>query len=403
MIGKSVFRALNGKQEVVKRCSKIVIRASSTVPQMSLPSSSENSNPLPFFRSIQNSPSLHASNNSGQFYTIDPSIKKQLFLYGGIPKTFDELCNTFKETCMMIREPALEIMDYMKSTNFNNAATRYCLYGKIGTGKSMTMAHVLHYGFENSFVIVHVPWAPYWYKFPKEYSDCPTKEGMVDLPLDAVAWLIHFKNQNSHLLADPNLSVCQDWEWSKREITKKGAPLAEIVEMGINRVKYSTNCIEALLQELKQLSDLKRCKTIVVIDGFNIFFSDKTKIKTAAFEKIPPKRVTITSPFVDITKQDWSNGAVIVSVDDLAFFRKDQRNTHYPRGLLGPEGFEHLDPFIPIETKNYSEKEFHYCIEYFLERRWIINPHAASEEGRKELAFISNRNPFNLLKVTAPL
>ncbi|CAB3364441.1 Hypothetical predicted protein [Cloeon dipterum] len=258
MIGKSVFRALNGKQEVVKRCSKIVIRASSTVPQMSLPSSSENSNPLPFFRSIQNSPSLHASNNSGQFYTIDPSIKKQLFLYGGIPKTFDELCNTFKETCMMIREPALEIMDYMKSTNFNNAATRYCLYGKIGTGKSMTMAHVLHYGFENSFVIVHVPWAPYWYKFPKEYSDCPTKEGMVDLPLDAVAWLIHFKNQNSHLLADPNLSVCQDWEWSKREITKKGAPLAEIVEMGINRVKYSTNCIEALLQELKQLSDLKR-------------------------------------------------------------------------------------------------------------------------------------------------
>jgi len=54
------------------------------------------------------------------------------------------------------------------------------------------------------------------------------------------------------------MTVAQDWEWSKREITKKGSPLSDLIEMGINRTKYSTVCIEALLQELKQLSELKK-------------------------------------------------------------------------------------------------------------------------------------------------
>ena len=37
----------------------------------------------------------------------------------------------------------------------------------------------------------------------KEMSNSQTKEGFVDLPLDAAAWLVHFKMQNqAHLKAD---------------------------------------------------------------------------------------------------------------------------------------------------------------------------------------------------------
>ncbi|XP_059479152.1 small ribosomal subunit protein mS29 [Neocloeon triangulifer] len=402
MIGKTVLRALGHRKEAVKRCASFASRASSTAPQMSIPSSEESSKPLPFFRT-RSSPTEQSSSNGGQYYTVDPAVKKQLYLYGGIPKEYDGLCKTFKETCIMVREPALEIMHYLKSSNFDNAAIRYCLYGRLGTGKSLTLAHLLHYGFENNFLLVHVPWTPYWFKHPKEYTDCPTKEGFADLPIDAAAWLMHFKNQNAHLLADQNIITSQDWEFSKREVVKKGAPLSEIIEMGINRVKYSTNCIEALLQEVKQLSDMKRCKTLVVIDGFNGFYDTKTKVRLANFQYLPATKVTITSPFINITKQDWSNGAVIVSVDDNAFRREDHRNTIYPKGLLGVEGFEHLDPFIPVETKIYSNKEFDSCIEYYLDRRWIINPHAASEAGRKELSFLSNNNPYQLMKITTPL
>jgi len=67
------------------------------------------------------------------------------------------------------------------------------------------------------------------------------------------------------------------------------------------------------------------------------------------------------------------------------------------------QAFEQLDPFIPVETKTYDDKEFNSCVDYYLDRRWIVNPYGGSEEGRKELAFLSNNNPYELMRVCAPL
>lgn len=33
--------------------------------------------------------------------------------------------------------------------------------GEKGTGKSITLAHLLHYAHEEGFLIVHVPWGEY--------------------------------------------------------------------------------------------------------------------------------------------------------------------------------------------------------------------------------------------------
>lgn len=46
--------------------------------------------------------------------------------------------------------------------------------------------------------------------------------------------------------------------WSKREKTEQGAPLLELVEHGIARVKYACDVIEALLNEIKILSNNKQ-------------------------------------------------------------------------------------------------------------------------------------------------
>jgi hypothetical protein len=70
---------------------------------------------------------LQSEENRGQYYTLDSSIKKQLFLHGGFTKLFESQCKTFRETCLMVRDPALELMHYLKTTNFNNPITRYCL------------------------------------------------------------------------------------------------------------------------------------------------------------------------------------------------------------------------------------------------------------------------------------
>lgn len=40
----------------------------------------------------------------------------------------------------------------------------YKIDGEDGTGKSMTMAHLLHYAFEEKYLLVHVPWGKVIYK-----------------------------------------------------------------------------------------------------------------------------------------------------------------------------------------------------------------------------------------------
>lgn len=92
----------------------------------------------------------------------------------------------------------------------------------------------------------------------------------------------------------------------------------ELVEFGINRIKYSCDIINALVDEIKIASSAGLCKTLVVIDGFNGFFSEYTRIKNDLKKFVPTSQVSITEPFLKIAQSDWRNGAVVLTVDKRA-------------------------------------------------------------------------------------
>lgn len=58
-----------------------------------------------------------------------------------------------------------------------------------------------------------------------------------------------------------------------------------------------------------------------------------------------------------------------------------------------------MDPFIPIEVKNYTDKEYISCMNYYRDRLWIRD-HPDTET---ELAFTTNKNPFKLMQYCSPL
>lgn len=351
------------------------------------------------FRTQETSPANHTIDQVGKFYKISPELKKQLFSHGGFPKSFEKQVKTFGESCLMIREPALEVINFIKNADLNRPANRFVLYGKDGAGKSLTMAHLIHYGYEADFILVHIPWVPNWFKRAKEIANSTTKEGFIDLPLDAAAWLIQFKNQNGQLLGKLDLKIGQDYVWSKRETTPKGATLLELIDHGINRVKYASDAVAAVIGEIKSQSTAGNCKTMVFIDGYNAFFYPKTRIVADNKAKISPDKVTLTQPFLDITNYDWKNGVCILSVDQMAL-TEEKMESELPRYQLGKEGFEHLDPFIPIRIDNYSDKEYVSCIKYYLDRKWIQN----HEQGfDKELEFLSGKSPYKLMQMCASL
>ncbi|KAJ2940703.1 hypothetical protein O0L34_g14813 [Tuta absoluta] len=353
------------------------------------------------FRTSETSPSQHDANQVGLFYTMKPEVCKQLFAHGGLPKSFMKQTKTFTETAVMVREPALDLLDCIKATDFEQPVIRYVLYGEQGTGKSLTLAHALHYAHEDGYLIVHIPWVSEWLRrVPrhKEMSNSPTREGFVDLPLDAAAWLLHFKSQNHALLKNSDMKISKEYVWSRREKTEAGAPLAELVEHGITRVKYACDVIDALVREIKILSNDKKCKTFVAIDGFNCFFYPLTRLRTPTKREVKPEEVSLTTSFMELTKNDWRNGVIVVSADELAV-PKDHHESHLPKYLLYKKGFEHLDPFVPIEVTRYSEKEFISCANYYRDRLWLRGP----PEIEIELKHTSACNPFKFMEQCAPL
>ncbi|EDW72247.1 uncharacterized protein Dwil_GK20823 [Drosophila willistoni] len=351
------------------------------------------------FRTAVTNPGEHSSLHVAKFYTIPVEQKKKIFGGGGLPKQYEQQIKTFQEACLMVRSPALELLHYIQNADLSKPAVRYVVYGANGVGKTLTMAHVLHYGSLNDFMLVHVPWVPNWMKRPKEAANSSTQEGFIDLPFDAAAWLVHFKTQNLKLLQQLDLKTSKEYVWSKRESTPAGSTLLELVEHGIARIKYASETTAALISEIKQLSNAGKCKTMVVIDGFNAFFHPETRIFSENKQRVTPDRITLTQPFLDITSYDWTNGICILSVDKIAM-TEGYMASHMPRYLLGKEGFEHLDPFIPVHVENYTEKEFYNYISYYLDRRWINKTPPGFEE---QLKFMSNKNPYELMQLVKSL
>ncbi|CAG9824764.1 unnamed protein product [Phaedon cochleariae] len=346
------------------------------------------------FRTSETVCSKHSIEHLSQFYKVPANDKKQIFAHGGLTKSFEEQSKSFNETCLMIRQPALDVISLLKTLDYSQPVVRFVLYGRKGSGKTVSLAHILHYAFQEGFLIVHIPWLGNWMRRCRENSNSEDKEGYVDINFDAAAWLLHFKTQNAHLLSKPEAKTSQDHVWSKREITPAGSPLLSIIEHGINRLKYASKAVVVICNEVKELSNQGVFKTLVAVDGFNAFFYPSTRVYTEKKEAVPPHKVTVTEGFINLSKFDWKNGAVVVTVDQIAAGQNDQLS-YLPRYLLGKDGFEHLDPFVPISVPDYTTKEFISCMEYYRGRKWV-QPYTGQDD---ELKFISASNPYNLMKL----
>lgn len=354
--------------------------------------------PRTVFRTNESNPANHAEQHEGQHYSIPLQEVKVVFPHG-LPYRFQMQMKTFNESCLMVRKPALELLGYLKNTNFAHPAIRYVIYGEKGTGKTMTLCHAVHYCAKQDWLVLHIPDAHLWVKNCRELMQSSYNKERFDQPLEASTWLKNFKTSNDHFLKE--IKTQQTYMWSKRESTEKGRPLGEVVEQGLTRVKNASDAVGVVLKELKKQCPLGSFRLLVAVDGINALWG-RTSLRKKDKSAVSPEELTLVHNLRKMVVNDWNGGAIVTTLSQTGSLFKP-RSAYLPHELLGKEGFDTLDPFIPIQVSNYSQREFESCYQYYLDRKWLQHERASTEEGRKELLFLSNSNPWQLERISAYL
>nr|XP_016802826.2 28S ribosomal protein S29, mitochondrial isoform X3 [Pan troglodytes] len=317
--------------------------------------------PRAISRTNENDPAKHGDQHEGQHYNISPQDLKTVFPHG-LPPRFVMQVKTFSEACLMVRKPALELLHYLKNTSFAYPAIRYLLYGEKGTGKTLSLCHVIHFCAKQDWLILHIPDAHLWVKNCQDLLQSSYNKQRFDQPLEASTWLKNFKTTNERFL-----------------------------NQGITRVRNATDAVGIVLKELKRQSSLGMFHLLVAVDGINALWG-RTTLKREDKSPIAPEELALVHNLRKMMKNDWHGGAIVSALSQTGSLFKP-RKAYLPQELLGKEGFDALDPFIPILVSNYNPKEFESCIQYYLENNWLQHEKAPTEEGKKELLFLSNANP----------
>ncbi|RMB93913.1 hypothetical protein DUI87_29649 [Hirundo rustica rustica] len=346
-----------------------------TAPRAGLSSVPSRERPRAVFHTSESDPAKHTEQHEGRLYNIPLEEVKAVFPHG-LPYRFQQQIRTFNEARVMVRRPALELLGYLKGSNLAHPAVRYVISlvgdGERGTGKTMTLCHVVHYCSRQGWLVLHIPDAHLWVKNCKELLQSSYKKTRLDQPLQASVWLKNFKASNERFLQE-----------------------------GLARVRSASDAVGVVLRELKQQSRRGSFRLLVAVDGVNALWG-RTTLRREDRSPVSPEELTLVHNLRKMVRNDWSGGAIVTTLSQTGSLFKPS-SAYTPQELLGKEGFDALDPFVPIPVPNYSPKEFESCYGYYLERKWLQHEKAHTEDGKAELQFLSGSNPRQLDRLAGPL
>ena len=259
------------------------------------------------FFTEESNPVNHQNKHLGMFYTIPPQTQNTLFaVYGWSPRQ-KLIFETFDEAALMIRPYAMDVMNDVREGKLltgENKLNRIIYYGATGSGKSITLNHLIHFGHNSNFVIVHLNEILNLTRLPFEYkpSDFKKKEGRVDTPMNGTMLLQHFKAQNANLIKDLKLS--ETCKWSLKEHTEQGEPLVNVINHGINRHDHSSDCYAVLIRELKLAANQGLIKLMIAIEDLNFIYWP-TDLRRPDFTYYTTMDVTITRALRKLISSDF--------------------------------------------------------------------------------------------------
>ena len=132
----------------------------------------------------------------------------------------------FQDTAIMVREPALQVMECIKASDLTKPTNRYILYGRPGVGKSITLAHLTHFGHTDGWIVLPLLNLKQWLVRFYDVAPSTYTAGAIDHITNANVFLKNFKHANPGRLE--GCVTHREYVWSNREKTPIGANLSEV-------------------------------------------------------------------------------------------------------------------------------------------------------------------------------
>ncbi|VDD74638.1 unnamed protein product [Mesocestoides corti] len=344
----------------------------------------------------------------GRFYSVPEDIASRVvapFLKEELLREF----RLFEDFSLLVRKPALDVMSALETVRQDvGSVPRFVFYGQPGCGTSVQLAHIAHYAAEKNAFLFAFCNAENWLDRCSDFtaSDAYHQNqhkleidgDALDFPSRSAEWLRSFLKLNLPLLEKIKPVTTRAIEWTVKDIAPAGTPWLELINFGLSRTKYSTDCIGILLREMRAISSEETGpSSYLFVDGVNFLWCRGTRMQDKILlKKVAVDRLAIVHHLRRALIGDWKHGAIITSVNERGAWPSD-REKYTP----GQRGFETMDPFIPVNVPNYSPNEMDAVLHFYAEHDWFANPAALRPEGRAEIVFLSDANPRELAKVVS--
>ena len=102
-------------------------------------------------------PSKFTSDDVGKIYHIPLEATKSLAFERILPSKFNKQVNTLDECAILCREQFREVLNCIHAVRPNFPSIRVVLWGKFGTGKTMTLVQTIHYAQTQNWVLLNIP------------------------------------------------------------------------------------------------------------------------------------------------------------------------------------------------------------------------------------------------------
>ncbi|EDV26615.1 uncharacterized protein TRIADDRAFT_54798 [Trichoplax adhaerens] len=284
---------------------------------------------------------LHDIEHIGQFYTVRQDDMDAV-LAKALPRRLTSFSKVIGSADIMIRDPAIDIINQLKKRSPDEQPLKFIIGGRDGTGKTVTLAHVIHYCYRSNWFILHVPSVYKWISPNCEVKRSHRRKKFWDQIDHACEWLKLCKSINKHLIG--NMFIKETFHYGRGDKFVKGDSLAKVIEQGLLKSEFSVDVVECILQELATQNEIP---VLYAVDEYNAFFG-----KSAV--------------------QDWDkknrNGAYVMAIS-----RTGAPRTHCytAKQLLPGVGMKRSEPYSPKVVSNLTKEEVKTFIHYYKMKSWL--------------------------------